>query len=187
MNVVRGVCLGAWGGFLGTGCERVFKGQAAIIQMVFYKKGCSSVGGAERGGGLSGLWMKTCTRLRAHVLKSEDGNVLRRGLGVVKGMPKGIQIGAVDRGAAEISLQESRARCSHGRGRQLGEWSGDSPMWSQGGQGRGVAGREILSARKSGGKGGLHWRSMCIHLAERCQGPSHCPPLPASVAQRPET
>ena len=53
-------------------CERVFKGQVAIIQMVFHKEGCRGVGGAKRVGGLSDLWMEEDTQLRAHVLESED-------------------------------------------------------------------------------------------------------------------
>ena len=71
-GAVGGARLGSSRGFSGAGCERVFKGQAAVIQMAFHKEGCRGVGEAKRIGGLSDLWMKEGVRLRANILESED-------------------------------------------------------------------------------------------------------------------
>ena len=161
----------------------MFKGQARIIQVVFNKKRRNSLGGAEESSSVSGFGMKKCAGLWSHILEGKDGGV--QGLAVVvrKSMAQGIQVGAGDKRASEVCLQEPGVR----DGKELGGWLGSSWARHLGGQRRVLAGRGVLSARKPRGWGCLHQRLACVPLTERRQGPSHRPPHSESVAQHPWT
>ena len=96
----------------------MFKRWTGIVQVMFHKEGRSSVGGADRSGGLSGLGMGEGAGLGFHILKGEDGGILGPSLSVRERMSKDVQVDAVNRRATEICLQETEMGRGGGRREQ---------------------------------------------------------------------